>query len=70
MTRLPHHHQRYACVHMENTPFQHGFHNSTILQGVAADAENKFFPITSQTVTTAMTVEFLEFQFRLHLNHL
>jgi hypothetical protein len=30
-------------------------HNSAIHQGVAADAENKFIIITSQTVTTAVT---------------
>jgi hypothetical protein len=52
---------------MEHTPLQHGLHNSAILQGVAVDAENKFITVTSQTVTTAVTVEFSEFQFRLHL---
>jgi hypothetical protein len=55
---------------MENTSFQHGLHNSAILQGVAADAENKFITTTSQTVATAVTVEFLEFQLKLHSNHL
>jgi len=64
------HHQMYACAHMDNTPFQHGLHNFAIIQGVAADEENKFIMITSQTVTTAVIVEFLEFQFRLHLKYL